>query len=69
MMQHLIVTLNDIRAIGFCNKGARVWFDRHGLDWHDFVKNGIDETTLEATGDAMALRAISQARRRVVGDQ
>jgi hypothetical protein len=49
---------------GYCHKGARVFFARHGLDWSDFVKHGVDEDTLLATGDAMAVRLVEHARSR-----
>ncbi len=61
----MIVTLADIRAIGYCNNGARLWFARHGLDWAAFVRQGVAEETLAATGDAMAAAAIAQARKRI----
>ncbi len=61
----MIVTLADIRAIGYCNSGARLWFARHGLDWAAFVRQGVAEETLAATGDAMAAAAIAQARKRI----
>ena len=39
---------------GFCSRGARAWFDRHGLSMREFVHHGIDEEVLLATGDGMA---------------
>ena len=30
---------------------VRFWFDRNGLDWHDFKKNGIDADILLAIED------------------
>ena len=47
---------------GFCRSGAREWFQRHGLDWRDFVQNGIPAETLEATGDGLALAVVAWAR-------
>lgn len=37
-----------------CGRG-RVWFRRHGLDWSDFKKNGIDVERLRATGDQLGM--------------
>ncbi len=54
----------DIRAARLCFGGARPWFRRHGLDWQDFLANGITAERLEATGDALALRVIAIARAR-----
>lgn len=45
-----------------CSAGARDFFKRHGFDWRDFLKNGIDAKKLEATGDAMALQVVEVAR-------
>ena len=47
---------------GFCRGGARAWFVAHGLDWSDFVRNGIAAEVMEATGDALALALVAWAR-------
>lgn len=53
------VTINDAKALfgkrGYCHKGMRAFASRHGLDWSDFVKQGISAEQLRATGDAMAI--------------
>lgn len=59
-----IVTTQDLRAAKICFGGARPWFRRHGLDWSDFVANGVPAATLEATGDALAFRVTAEARKR-----
>ena len=59
-----IVITQDLRAARICFGGARPWFRRHGLDWQDFVANGMPAETLEATGDALALRVVAEARKR-----
>ena len=46
---------------GFCRKGVKKWFDSRGLDYADFVKNGIDEEHILATGDPMAEAVVRQA--------
>lgn len=51
-----------IRELGYCNRGSREWFARHGLDWAAFLREGIDIETLQRIGDGMALRAIEHAR-------
>jgi hypothetical protein len=60
----VIVTMQDIRAARMCSGGTRAFFTRHGLDWSDFLKNGIPAERLAATGDAMALRVVEVARGR-----
>jgi hypothetical protein len=50
------VTIEDVRAAGYCVSGARTWFRQHGLSFRDFMREGVPISTLEATGDAIALR-------------
>lgn len=50
-----------MRQLGYCNRGAREWFARHGLSWADFVRQGIDAEQLRATNDAMAARVVAHA--------
>lgn len=60
----MIVTMRDIRSAKMCSRGTRAFFERHGLDYSDFLKNGIQAGKLAATGDAMALQVIEVARGR-----
>lgn len=67
----MIVTPADLSTIrgfspnpGFCRKGARAFFSRHGLDWSRFVRQGLDAAEFEATNDALALALVQHARRR-----
>lgn len=62
------VTLAHLRSIpgfgpkpGFCAAGARQWFERHGLDWGAFRREGIDSAVLLATGDALAAALVRHA--------
>lgn len=59
----MIVTHADMRAVGYCNRGGRDFFASHGLDWADFVRNGIDSDVLRALNDAMADKVIEQAEK------
>lgn len=63
----VVVTLPDIRSSGlfYCAVGTRQFFRRHGLDFADFLRNGIPAGVLMTTGDAMAERAVEAARQRV----
>lgn len=60
----MIVTMRDVRACKMCARGARAFFVRHGLDWGDFLVNGIDSKALEQTGDAMAMRVVAHVSRK-----
>ena len=53
-----IITARDLQANGFCARGSRRWFEEHGLDYRDFLANGILASRLLATGDGMAEEAV-----------
>lgn len=56
------VHLRHVRSERLCLSGVRSFWKSHGWDWADFLANGIDAETLEATGDARALRVVEVAR-------
>ncbi len=56
------VKMRHIREARMCSKGARAFFDAHGLDWQEFLREGIDSDKLEATGDTMALNVVKVAK-------
>lgn len=60
----MIITMTHVRQSGMCSKGARAFFLRHGLDWSEFIKNGLDESLILATGDAMAKKVVEVAHGR-----
>lgn len=62
MTDEPVVTLAHARALGYCAKGMRAFAERHGLDWQAFRDQGLPATTMEATGDAMAIAAARRAR-------
>lgn len=63
-MDTVRVYTRHVRGCGFCLiPGARDWFAVHGLDWRDFVRNGIPASTILATGDPMAVQAVRAAER------
>lgn len=51
-----------MRELEYCNKGGRVFFKKHNLDWAKFVDEGIEAEKLIATGDAMALKVVERAK-------
>ncbi len=64
----MIVTFQHLRTIpyfskrpGLCRGGSTAWATRHGLDFKDFVRNGIEEEKLLAVGDAFALSLVKWA--------
>lgn len=58
----VLVTMRHVRAARMCSRGARRFFERYGLDWSTFLREGLPAETIEATGDAMALRVTRVAR-------
>jgi len=60
----LFVTIQDLRAARYCLAGVRPWFQRHGLNWQDFLSHGIDAERLRATGDALIEPVIQVAKMR-----
>jgi len=56
------VTMRHIRQCKLCSSGTRAFFNKHGFDWNDFLKHGIDANELENTGDAMAKRVAKAAK-------
>ncbi len=69
MSTDVTVTIDDVRAVGLCVNGTRVWFARHDLDFRAFLRDGCAADTLLATGDAMALRVVEHARAHILQEQ
>lgn len=66
MIEQVIVRMEDCRQLRYCARGVRELFARYGLDYSDFLQNGISaEKLLKASGnDAMAVAAVEVARGR-----
>jgi hypothetical protein len=58
-LEHLSTVPGFSSRPGLCRRGARAWFDRYGLDWDSFRRDGIDSETLLATGDAFAIAVVA----------
>lgn len=54
----MIITITDCRNAGHCVRGIRKWFRDYDLDFKKFLKEGIDEETFLATGDAYAIEIV-----------
>jgi hypothetical protein len=59
----VIIRMKHIRAAGMCNREPRVFCQRQGWSWQEFLDHGFPEEKLLATGDPMALRVVEVARR------
>lgn len=59
------IILADCEECGFCNHGLRMMAKNNGIDWWDFLQNGIDVEILESWNDENANRAIAAAKARI----
>lgn len=53
----IILYHRHLKQLHFCNRGARIWFERHQLSWRNFLQSGIDLAIIEKIGDEFAQRA------------
>jgi hypothetical protein len=60
----MIVRVQDCQEMGYCMRRVRPWFVTHGLDFVDFVRNGIEENDLLATDDEFARNIVAHVHRR-----
>lgn len=63
------ITVSDCYTVRYCKRGARMFLELCGIDYDDFLRNGIDrEVLLEKTNhDPMVvslLKAVDDGRRR-----
>lgn len=59
-----IVRIDDVLACETCHTGAKYLADKYGVDWWDFLENGIDATKLEGIDDINVKNAIAAAKQR-----
>lgn len=50
-----------LNAMHYCARGSREFFQKHGMSWADFLRNGVEREALEKLKDAMADKAIAVA--------
>ena len=58
----MIITMRHLRKAKMCSHGGRAFAKKHGLDWSDFLKNGIDSEQFEKMDDAMVRKVLEIAR-------
>ncbi|QIM63937.1 hypothetical protein A1D29_10670 [Pasteurellaceae bacterium Orientalotternb1] len=59
----MIITMEDMRRVDYCASGVEAFFKREGLDFDDFLQNGIDSTRFLATGSVLARRCVAEAKK------
>jgi len=57
--------LKDIKKLGWCHKGVREVMKHFGVDWGNFIKNGIPLEFLDSLNDYQASQLANQARKRI----
>lgn len=57
------VYLRHLRALDYCARGSRKFFQRHGWSWHEFLTQGLEASKFHETGDAMAIKAAQLAEK------
>lgn len=60
----MIVTVKHLRKAKYCIPGTKMFFDRHGLNWRKFCREGLPEEEFIETGDKMALNLVEIAHGR-----
>ncbi len=63
----MVITMQDMRRVDFCSSGVQAFFEREGLDFDDFLQNGIDSEVLLKTGSVFARKCIQAAEQARVG--
>lgn len=58
------ISPRDLIGCGFCARGQKKWFESNGLDFGDFLTNGITAERLLSTGDGLAVKAVEMLRDR-----
>ncbi|UVN14058.1 hypothetical protein FBPa45_0056 [Pseudomonas phage vB_PaeS_FBPa45] len=53
----------------FCVPGMKHWASILGIDFKDFVRNGVMASKLEATGDAHVIAMVGKIRKGVARGQ
>lgn len=64
-MSSVRLTMADLRSAGHCARGIRQFFDKHGLDVAQLVREGVPEDELAHIDDANLKQALGVARARV----
>ncbi|MEW8420133.1 MAG: hypothetical protein AB2669_08320 [Candidatus Thiodiazotropha endolucinida] len=64
-MTVVMARLEHARALGYCARGMRRWFEGRRHSWSEFVEEGVPAVWLRASGDALAISVAEQAERQV----
>ena len=62
------VQISHLRNLGYCVKGIKKFYAKHGLDFKGLLQEGTDSTLLENTGDGMALKGVEEAKKELANE-
>ena len=66
-MSEPVVTIQHMRALGYCARSGRKWFADHGAQigytWQDFLDKRVPAGAVESVGENFGLRVAEQARK------
>lgn len=61
-MSDPVVRIKHAKKIGMCSRGVRQWFEANGLNYAQFLNEGLPASVVEATGNALAMKVAAVAR-------
>ncbi len=56
-----MIKMQHVRGTFMCSRGARVFFEKHNLDWELFLKEGLPLSSVLKIDDEMARQVIQYA--------
>lgn len=59
----MIIRIKHLRMAGLCNREPRIFCQRQGWSWQEFLEHGFEEEKLIATGDPHALKVVEFAHK------
>lgn len=59
----MIITHLHCQKLGYCMKSVRPFLEENGINWMDFVRNGIDEEELLKIEDYRTTRIVEFAHK------
>lgn len=57
-----IIYVQHLQELKLCVRGAKQWFRLHGLDFTDFLTNGVPCSRIEKLDDALAQKVVKYVR-------
>lgn len=68
-MTQQTITMTDVRASGLCARGAKTWFQSHGLDFRKFLREGMPLDEVAKLDDGLSNRVVQYVRKTRGGEE